>query len=119
MGRSTSNMDNVPLRYISSPGGCFKSHFLCQTQNILVTTQHRLIPFNEIEANFTFRSLTHHVPCELLLPLHEIEAKFTKKEFLTVIILWWEGREVPSLNLIFPKLYFSYILHLCKFFMLP
>lgn len=25
----TSNIDSVPLLYISSPGGCLRSHFLC------------------------------------------------------------------------------------------
>lgn len=30
--KSTSNIESVPLLYISSPGGCLRSHFLCEKE---------------------------------------------------------------------------------------
>jgi len=57
----------------------------------------------------------HHMPLKLFFALHEIEAKLTKEQLQTVIVFWWEWREVPCLNLISSKLNSSYVFHFCKF----
>jgi hypothetical protein len=58
------------------------------------------------------------VPLKLLFTFHEVEAEFTEKQLRAVIILWWKRREIPSIDIISPKFYLSYIFHLRELFML-
>lgn len=51
---------------------------------------------------------------KLLFALHKTEAKLTEKELHAVIVFWRKRREVPCLNLIFPKLNRCYVLHFCE-----
>lgn len=64
-----------------------------------------------------FSGKAHHMPLKLFFAFHKTEAKLTEVELQRVIVFRWEGREIPSLNLVSSKFYSSYILHFCKFFM--
>lgn len=63
------------------------------------------------------KSIAHHMSLKLFFALHESETKLTKVEIERVVILWWEGREVPCLYLIPSKFYSGYIFNFCELFM--
>ena len=54
---------------------------------------------------------------KLFFALHEIQTKLTKVQIQGVIVFWWEGGEVPCLNLVPSKFYSRDIFNFGELFM--